>query len=92
MSYENRHTLRNGDIVLYTRNGSPTYHARLKIPGVSGYVVKSTKRKDLIEASGSRRPYDDLKYKRVTDSKSAATRSNPFTAAGSPPLNTTDCA
>ena len=34
-----------------TRNDSPNFHARLKIDGISGYIVKSTKRKSLGEAA-----------------------------------------
>ncbi|TJU90718.1 MAG: phage integrase family protein [Mesorhizobium sp.] len=50
MSYENRHAFNDGKILLYTRNGNPTYQARLSIPGLENYVVKSTKRTNLMEA------------------------------------------
>ena len=64
MSYENKHILRDGRIVLYTRNNRPTYHARLKIEGNKGYIVKSTKRRTLAEAVRvSEDIYDDLRYK-----------------------------
>lgn len=38
--YENAHRLRDGAILLYTRPGRKkvAYQARLKIPGVVGYV------------------------------------------------------
>ena len=47
--YENAHRLRDGAILLYTRPGrkKATYQARLKIPGVTGYVIKSLKTADL---------------------------------------------
>src|SRR5688500_18836245 len=47
--YENAHRLRDGALLLYTRPGrkKSTYQARLKIPGVSGYVIKSLKTADL---------------------------------------------
>jgi integrase len=64
MSYENRHVLRDGRIVLYTRNGRPTYHARLNLDGVDGYITKSTKRSSLAEAvRAAEDMYDDLRYK-----------------------------
>ncbi|MBG05026.1 MAG: hypothetical protein CMM59_13235 [Rhodospirillaceae bacterium] len=64
MSYENRHILRDGRIVLYTRNNRPTYHVRLKLDGHKGYIVKSTKRKSLAEATVVAEDlYDDLRYK-----------------------------
>ena len=50
MSYENKHLLRDGRIVLYTRNNRPTFHVRLKIEGNKGYIIKSTKRNTLAEA------------------------------------------
>lgn len=47
--YENAHQLRDGAILLYTRSGrkKTTYQARLKIPGVGGYVIRSLKTADL---------------------------------------------
>ena len=47
--YENAHRLRDGAILLYTRPGRKkgTYQARLKIPGVGGYVIRSLKTADL---------------------------------------------
>src|SRR5262245_46742214 len=64
MSYENRHVFRDGAIVLYTRNGQPVFHARLKVEGKSGYVVKSTKCNDLQAARKFAEDlYDDLRYK-----------------------------
>jgi integrase len=64
MSYENKHVFRDGAITLYTRNGQPTYHCRLKIDGHKGYVVKSTKKTELVEAARIANDlYDDLRYK-----------------------------
>ncbi|MBL4749570.1 MAG: tyrosine-type recombinase/integrase [Amylibacter sp.] len=64
MSYENKHTLRDGRIFLYTRNERPTYHVRLKIEGNKNYIVKSTKRRTLAEAVRVAEDlYDDLRYK-----------------------------
>ncbi len=47
--YENSHSLRDGAILLYTRPGRKkgTYQARLKVPGVTGYIIKSLKTADL---------------------------------------------
>ena len=64
MSYENRHVIRDGRITLYTRNRTTTYHARLKIEGVQGYIIRSTKRESLAEAVRFAEDlYDDLRYK-----------------------------
>jgi hypothetical protein len=46
MSYGNHqlHPLEAGTIFLYTRNGGPIFHARIKIHGMSGYVrIASTR-------------------------------------------------
>jgi integrase len=50
--YENSHRLRDGAIVVYSRPGSKkiNYQARLKIPGVTGYVIKSLKTANLNDA------------------------------------------
>jgi integrase len=47
--YENSYRLKDGAILLYTRPGrkKTTYQARLKIPGVVGYIIKSLKTADL---------------------------------------------
>lgn len=47
--YENAYRLRDGAVLLYTRPGrkKTTYQARLKVPGVLGYVIKSLKTADL---------------------------------------------
>ncbi len=47
--YNNAHRLRDGAVFLYTRAGrkKTTFQARLKIPGVGGYVIKSLKTADL---------------------------------------------
>ncbi len=50
--YENAYSLRDGAVLLYTRPGrkKTTYQARLKIPGVGGYIIKSLKTGDLSAA------------------------------------------
>jgi len=50
--YEQAHRLKDGAILVYTRPGAKKsgYQARLKIPGVTGYVIKSLKTRDLNEA------------------------------------------
>ena len=64
MSYADKHALRDGQIVLYTRNGSPNFHARLKVDGVRGYIVKSSKTASLAAAvRWAEDLYDDLRYK-----------------------------
>ncbi|KQT52998.1 MULTISPECIES: tyrosine-type recombinase/integrase [unclassified Aureimonas] len=64
MSYENKVSFREGRIVLYTRNGSPTFHVRLKVDGQDGYVVRSTKRVSVEEArTFAEDLYDDLRYR-----------------------------
>ena len=47
--YENSHALRDGAILVYTRPGrkKTTWQARLKVPGVLGYIIKSLKTADL---------------------------------------------
>jgi len=47
--YANTYRLRDGAILLYTRLGrkKTTYQARLKISGVTGYVIRSLKTPDL---------------------------------------------
>jgi integrase len=64
MAYENKHVLRDGRIVLYTRNGGAVYHVRLSVEGASEYVVKSTKQRSLDRAREfAENLYDDLRYK-----------------------------
>ena len=64
MSYENKHAVRDGRVVLYTRNSKPTFHARIKIDGIAGYIVKSTKRQSVPEAMRvAEELYEDLRYK-----------------------------
>jgi integrase len=47
--YEDAHCLRDGAILVYTRAGhkKATFQARLKVPGVLGYVIRSLKTRDL---------------------------------------------
>lgn len=64
MSYENQLSLKDGRIFLYTRNGKPTFHARLKIDGRKGYIVQSTRCKNRGDAIRyAEELYDDLRYK-----------------------------
>jgi len=64
MAYENLHSFRDGKVVLYTRNGKPTFHARLSVEGISGYIVKSTKRTNLDEARRVAEDwFDDYRYR-----------------------------
>lgn len=51
MSYDNKHVFRDGKITLYTRNGQPTFHTRLKVEGHKGYIVRSTHRTELADAA-----------------------------------------
>ena len=63
-NYGNKEWLRDGKILLYTRNNRPVYHCRLKIDGIHGYIIKSTKKKNLAEASRfAEELFDDLRYK-----------------------------
>jgi hypothetical protein len=66
MSYGNHqlHKLDDGTIFLYTRNGSPTFHARIKIHGVSGYVrIASTRKRTSSEAYAVAKSwYDTAKF------------------------------
>jgi integrase len=59
--YENAHSLRDGAILLYTRPGrkKTTYQARLKVPGVKGYIIKSLKTADVTAATAEA---EDLFY------------------------------
>ena len=64
MSYDNKHVFRDGKITLYTRNGQPTFHTRLKVEGHKGYIVRSTHRTELADAARFADDlYDDLRYK-----------------------------
>lgn len=66
--YERAHRLRDGAIVVYTRPGAkkPNYHARLKVPGVTGYIVKALKTRDLNEAISTA---EDLFYSLKAEQK-----------------------
>lgn len=64
MGYENKHVVRDGRIVLYTRNGGAIFHARLSVEGLADYVTKSTKERNLDRAREfAENLYDDLRYK-----------------------------
>lgn len=47
--YENTHLLRDGAILLYTRKGQKkgAWQVRLKLPGLTGYIIRSLKVRDL---------------------------------------------
>jgi integrase len=59
--YENSHSLRDGAILLYTRPGrkKATFQVRLKVPGVTGYIIKSLKTADINAATAEA---EDLFY------------------------------
>lgn len=62
--YENSYRLKDGAIVVYARPGrkKTTYQARLKVPGVTGYIIKSLKTSDLNAAiSAAEDLFHDLK-------------------------------
>ncbi len=64
MAYQNKTSLREGRILLYTRNGSPTYHCRLSVDGMESYVTKTTKERSLDRAREfAENLYEDLRYK-----------------------------
>lgn len=66
--YERAHRLRDGAIIVYTRPGAkkPNYHARLKVPGATGYVIRALKTRDLNEAISSA---EDLFYSLKAEQK-----------------------
>jgi len=47
--YQQAHRLRDGAVVVYRRadTNQQVYQARLKVPGVSGYIIRSLKIRDL---------------------------------------------
>lgn len=64
MAYDGHHSIRDGKIVLYRRNGKLIYHARMAVDGVDGYVVQSTRQTDLAEAIRvANERYEDYRYK-----------------------------
>ena len=64
MSYDGHHSIKDGRIVLYRRNGKPIYHARMAVDGVEGYIVQSTRKTDLAEAIRvAEEKYDDYRYR-----------------------------
>lgn len=64
MTYSEHHALRDGWITLYRRINRPVYHARLRIAGHKGYIVRSTQCTELAEAARFAEDlYDDLRYK-----------------------------
>lgn len=64
MTYSDHHALRDGRITIYRRNNRPIYHARFRVAGHKGYIVKSTQRTELADAVRFAEDlYDDLRYK-----------------------------
>lgn len=64
MSYSDHHSHRDGRILLYRRNGRPVFHARMKVDGIAGHVVKSTRMTRLEDAiRASEELHDELRYK-----------------------------
>ena len=62
--YGDRQEFMNGKIVLYTRNGNPTFHARIVVDGLPKPIVKTTRRKNLLEALAVAEDlYNDYRYK-----------------------------
>ncbi|MBU6450119.1 MAG: hypothetical protein KGQ26_10925 [Rhodospirillales bacterium] len=47
--YQQVHRLRDGAVMVYRRadTNQQVYQARLKIPGVTGYIIRSLKTRDL---------------------------------------------
>jgi hypothetical protein len=66
--YENTYRLRDEAIVLYTRPGRKKvrWQARMKVPDVSGYVIKSLKTSDLNDATNQA---EDLFYQLKAEQK-----------------------
>ena len=51
-------------VLIYRRTGSPKYQMRLKVPDRTGYIVKSTKERDVSLAEDfTRKEYTSLVYK-----------------------------
>ena len=64
MAYSEKHELRDGRVLIYKKENSPFYQVRLSIIDRPGYIVRSTKRKQLAEAySYAEKLYDDLSHK-----------------------------
>lgn len=64
MAYLNKHAIRDGKILLYTRTNEGTFHARLSVEGMKGYIVKSTGKTNLTAAMQfAENLYDDIRYK-----------------------------
>ncbi|MBT5083744.1 MAG: hypothetical protein HOM62_24500, partial [Rhodospirillaceae bacterium] len=63
-TYQDAHRVRDGKILVYKREGSPAYQTRLNVPGVSGYVFRTTKKNDLSAAiQKAEDMFDDLRFK-----------------------------
>jgi hypothetical protein len=55
--YQNSYRLKGGAILVYTRPGAKKggFQARLKVPGVPGYVTRALKTRQLNDATSPRR-------------------------------------
>jgi integrase len=49
-TYKDAHRVRDGKVLVYLREGSPAYQARMSVPGVKGYIFRTTKQKELSAA------------------------------------------
>ena len=64
--YQTTHETRDGRILLYLNPNlkRPIWQARLRVDGIKGYIVRSTKHQNLAEATKIAEDlYDDLRYK-----------------------------
>ena len=64
--YQTTHETRDGRILLYLnpKLKKPIWQARLRVDGIKGYIVKSTRHRNLAEATKvAENLYDDLRYK-----------------------------
>lgn len=66
--YQEGHRLRDGAVLVYQRADTSLggYQARLKVPGVSGYIIRSLKTRDLREALSAA---EDLFYSLKAEQK-----------------------
>ena len=63
-TYKNHHVVIPDQVIVYQRARSSLYQARLKHPTENGYIVKSTKKKDLSDAIKTAiKMYGELSYK-----------------------------
>ncbi len=63
-TYEEHKWIIPDKVMIYLRKGSPKYQMRLKIPDRKGYIIKSTKERDVLLAEDfARKSYASLNYK-----------------------------